>query len=104
MGKAVFSLFEFVNPLFTLLNENLLKIKLFKFCVRVCVCVCASVFQVRNGGSEFSPILGKRYCGNELPPSVTSTQNLLWLKFHTDGATDMQSIGFSAQYTSGSPG
>ena len=66
------------------------------------VCVC--VFQIRDGGSEYSPILGKRYCGSELPPLVTSTQNLLWMKFHTDDITDMQSVGFSALYTSGPPG
>ena len=69
---------------------------------QVCVCVC--VFQIRDGGSEYSPILGKRYCGSELPPLVTSTQNLLWLKFHTDDITDVQSVGFSARYTSGPPG
>ena len=62
------------------------------------------VFQIRDGGSKYSPILGKRYCGSELPPLVTSTQNLLWLKFHTDDVTDMQSVGFSARYTSGPPG
>ena len=62
------------------------------------------MFQIRDGGSEYSPILGKRYCGSELPPLVTSTQNLLWMKFHTDDVTDVQSVGFSARYTSGPPG
>ena len=73
-------------------------------CACICVCVCVCVFQIRDGGSEYSPVLGKRYCGSELPPLVTSTQNLLWLKFHTDDVTDVQSVGFSAWYTSGPPG
>ncbi|KAL5010260.1 hypothetical protein ScPMuIL_012565 [Solemya velum] len=51
--------------------------------------------EVRDGEGRDSPLIG-RYCGNQMPPAVSSSQNFLWLKFVSDGAT--QNLGFRAIY------
>ena len=35
--------------------------------------------EIRNGGSEDSPLLGK-LCGNEIPAPIHSTQGSIWIK------------------------
>ena len=35
--------------------------------------------EIRNGGSEDSPTLGK-FCGTDLPSSIQSTQNDMWIR------------------------
>ena len=35
--------------------------------------------EIRDGGSEYSPSLGK-FCGTDLPSSIQSTQNHMWMR------------------------
>ena len=53
------------------------------------------IIQVRDGGYEGSPLLGNRYCGNS-SQSLTSTQNMMWIRYVTDGSD--ASTGFQASY------
>uniref|UniRef100_A0A8C3I7Z9 Cubilin n=1 Tax=Chrysemys picta bellii TaxID=8478 RepID=A0A8C3I7Z9_CHRPI len=39
--------------------------------------------EIRDGGYETSPVLGK-YCGSTLPPVIISHSNRLWIKFVSD--------------------
>ncbi|XP_058537778.1 cubilin isoform X1 [Neofelis nebulosa] len=43
----------------------------------------ADFVEIRDGGSESSPPLGK-YCGSDPPPRIISHSNKLWLKFKSD--------------------
>ncbi|KAK7489454.1 hypothetical protein BaRGS_00019253, partial [Batillaria attramentaria] len=54
--------------------------------------------EIRDGSTEFSPLLGERYCGTTLPPLIRSTQNLMWIRFRSDNVTGNDEIGFSATY------
>ncbi|CAG5867410.1 unnamed protein product [Menidia menidia] len=51
--------------------------------------------EVRDGGSESSPLLG-RFCGYEKPESIKSNSNHLWLKFVSDGSVNK--AGFAASF------
>ncbi|XP_033761795.1 cubilin-like [Pecten maximus] len=53
--------------------------------------------EVRDGGSETSPLLG-HFCGAEIPDPISTTQNLMWVKFVTDSS--IQNLGFAASYIS----
>ncbi|XP_037366570.1 cubilin isoform X2 [Talpa occidentalis] len=55
----------------------------------------ADFVEIRDGGYENSPLLGK-YCGSILPPRIISHSNKLWLKFQSD-SFDSRS-GFSAYW------
>lgn len=55
------------------------------------------MFQVHNGRNNNSALIGK-YCGDSIPHSVTSSGNVLHVKFHADRS--IQHIGFKASYTS----
>uniref|UniRef100_A0A8C8BEW9 Cubilin n=1 Tax=Otus sunia TaxID=257818 RepID=A0A8C8BEW9_9STRI len=57
--------------------------------------------EIRNGGYETSPPLGK-YCGTDLPPVIISHGNKLWIKFVSDvyGTAN----GFSAEWDGTSTG
>uniref|UniRef100_A0A8C0FEB1 Cubilin n=1 Tax=Bubo bubo TaxID=30461 RepID=A0A8C0FEB1_BUBBB len=57
--------------------------------------------EIRNGGYETSPPLGK-YCGTDLPPVIISHGNKLWIKFVSDvyGTGN----GFSAEWDGTSAG
>uniref|UniRef100_A0A8C0J8V6 Cubilin n=1 Tax=Chelonoidis abingdonii TaxID=106734 RepID=A0A8C0J8V6_CHEAB len=45
---------------------------------------CSSDYvEIRDGGYETSPVLGK-YCGSTLPPVIISHSNRLWIKFVSD--------------------
>ncbi|XP_077015414.1 cubilin-like [Tamandua tetradactyla] len=57
---------------------------------------CVDFVEIRDGGYETSPLLG-RYCGTSLPPRVISHSNKLWLKFKSDPLDDARS-GFSANW------
>ncbi|XP_078582053.1 cubilin-like isoform X2 [Branchiostoma floridae x Branchiostoma japonicum] len=50
---------------------------------------------VRDGGSADSPRLAL-LCGTAVPPPVVSTQNVMWLHFHTDAS--VANNGFRATY------
>ena len=50
---------------------------------------------MRDGGSSDSPVLGN-FCGLQVPDPVTSTSNVMYLKFVTDGS--VQNQGFEASY------
>ncbi|KAK7481053.1 hypothetical protein BaRGS_00027689, partial [Batillaria attramentaria] len=52
---------------------------------------------VRDGSSEFSPLIGQ-YCGTSLPPSLSSTETSMWIRFYSDSVTDPNSIGYEATY------
>lgn len=54
--------------------------------------------EVRDGGAESSPLLG-RYCGYEKPGDVNSSSNQLWLKFASDGSVNK--AGFAANFFKG---
>ena len=66
-------------------------------CVCVCVCVCA-LFQVRDGSSEYSPMLTFPFCETSLPLVVTSFGNSMWIKFRSDDVSNNASTGFVANY------
>ncbi|TNM91924.1 hypothetical protein fugu_018936 [Takifugu bimaculatus] len=51
--------------------------------------------EVRDGGTESGPLLG-RYCGYEKPGDVNSSSNHLWLKFVSDGSVNK--AGFAANF------
>ncbi|XP_072129764.1 neuropilin and tolloid-like protein 1 isoform X4 [Mobula birostris] len=51
--------------------------------------------EVRDGPFPFSTEIG-RYCGQNIPPFVTSSGRFLWIKFVADG--ELESIGFLARY------
>lgn len=53
---------------------------------------------IYDGASEAAPLIGF-FSGSNLPPSVTSTGDVLTLRFVSDGAT--VSSGFVAEWTSG---
>ncbi len=48
---------------------------------------------IRDGRNETSPIEGK-FCGAEIPPSLTTTGNQMRIHFHSDESTAEE--GFSA--------
>ncbi|XP_003786834.1 cubilin [Otolemur garnettii] len=63
---------------------------------------CHSDFlEIRDGGYETSPLLGI-YCGSNLPPTIISHSNKLWLKFQSDMVISMS--GFSAYWDGSSTG
>ncbi|XP_042188093.1 neuropilin and tolloid-like protein 1 isoform X2 [Callorhinchus milii] len=51
--------------------------------------------EVRDGPFGFSTEIG-RYCGQQIPPFITSSGRFLWIKFFADG--ELESIGFLARY------
>jgi len=54
---------------------------------------------IYDGHYYSSPVLGK-YCGNSLPPDITSSTNQLFMKFKTD--VGGQYKGFKLQYKTSS--
>ncbi|XP_061178089.1 cubilin-like [Saccostrea echinata] len=56
---------------------------------------------VYDGGSMQSPLLG-RFCGPQIPGPLSSTQNMMTVRFVTDGST--HNTGFQASYTSTAAG
>ncbi|XP_053215446.1 cubilin [Podarcis raffonei] len=63
---------------------------------------CSSDYvELRDGGYETSPLLGK-YCGSTLPPVTISQSNKLWIKFESDFLHT--STGFSAYWDGTSTG
>ncbi|XP_038149701.1 bone morphogenetic protein 1-like isoform X2 [Cyprinodon tularosa] len=57
---------------------------------------CAYDFvEVRDGGSDSSPLLG-RFCGYDKPGNLQSSSNQLWLKFVSDGSVNK--AGFAATF------
>ena len=54
--------------------------------------------EVRNGGTELSPVLG-RFCGHELPSTQVSTGNVMYIRFRTDGS--IATSGFNIKYMIG---
>ncbi|XP_041372182.1 cubilin-like [Gigantopelta aegis] len=53
--------------------------------------------EIRDGGSMSNALLGL-FCGTQIPANQVSTQNMMWLKFRTDGS--VSNTGFQATYTS----
>ena len=56
------------------------------------------IFQVRDGGDETAPAIG-RVCGDTLPPPIVTTQNQLWVKFRSDPSNTRP--GFRAEWSRG---
>lgn len=56
-----------------------------------------SVFQVRDGSTSSSPLLGT-FCGVEMPPRLQSSQKSMYIKFKTDSS--VSNYGFEAAYGS----
>ncbi|PVD36016.1 hypothetical protein C0Q70_02986 [Pomacea canaliculata] len=42
---------------------------------------CRNYIEVHDGSTEFFPLIGERYCGTSLPPTLISTQNMVFIKF-----------------------
>ena len=59
------------------------------------------ILQVRDGGYRGAPLLGNRYCGNSAPPPLTSSQNMMWIRYVTDGSDN--STEFQASYERADP-
>lgn len=57
--------------------------------------------EVRDGGSESSPLLG-RFCGYDKPDDIKSSSNQLWLQFVSDGSVNK--AGFAANFFKGQEG
>lgn len=55
--------------------------------------------QIRDGDSSNSTLIG-RFCGppSNVPPTIISAHNYLWMKFTTDAS--IHNMGFLANYTS----
>uniref|UniRef100_A0A665V841 Cubilin n=1 Tax=Echeneis naucrates TaxID=173247 RepID=A0A665V841_ECHNA len=51
--------------------------------------------EIRDGGYETSPLIGK-FCGNQGPPVLVSHSNRLWVRFRSD--TSSPNRGFFAQW------
>lgn len=51
--------------------------------------------QVRDGKYGFSDILGK-FCGNQFPSIISSSDKYLWLYFHSDD--NIEYFGFESVY------
>ncbi|TWW71482.1 Cubilin Precursor [Takifugu flavidus] len=51
--------------------------------------------EIRDGGYETSPLIGK-FCGSDRPPAIVSHSNRLWVKFHSDSAITYG--GFTAHW------
>ena len=57
---------------------------------------CASEYvELRDGGSETSPLLG-RYCGSVAPMVIIGSNDKMWLLYHSDGTGKK---GFEATWT-----
>ncbi|XP_028288640.1 cubilin [Parambassis ranga] len=52
--------------------------------------------EVRDGGTETDPLIGK-YCGNSLPAPIVSSSHFLWVRFKSDNSVSQ--AGFRAIYT-----
>ncbi|XP_076296135.1 cubilin [Lasioglossum baleicum] len=57
--------------------------------------------EIRNGGYETSPLIGK-FCGTQIPSEIISQTNLLYLKFVSDSSRQFD--GFSIQWDSTTSG
>ncbi|KAJ8276925.1 hypothetical protein GJAV_G00069430 [Gymnothorax javanicus] len=57
--------------------------------------------EVKDGSTASSPLIG-RYCGNQVPDLVQSTQRSLFIRFRTDAS--VSNHGFTAQYESAEEG
>lgn len=61
--------------------------------------------EFRDGGTQDSPVMNvgynnnSRICGDQLPGSVLSTGNALYVRFFTDSS--VTSVGFKAEYKIG---
>lgn len=53
--------------------------------------------EIRNGGYETSPLVGK-FCGIDIPGEITSFTNQLYIKFVSDGSSSEQ--GFEIEWDS----
>ncbi|GLG98263.1 Cubilin homolog [Gryllus bimaculatus] len=53
---------------------------------------CYDFVEIRDGHDEKAPLLGQ-YCGTQFPPTIVSTYNYLWLKFHTDSSREFKACG-----------
>lgn len=54
--------------------------------------------EVRDGNSENSPLIG-HFCGYDKPDDITSTSNILWMKFVSDATVNK--AGFAANFLKG---
>ncbi|KAG7219563.1 hypothetical protein INR49_018990 [Caranx melampygus] len=57
--------------------------------------------EIRDGGYETSPLIGK-FCSSQRPPVLVSHSNRLWVRFHSDGSVTRR--GFSAHWDASQSG
>uniref|UniRef100_A0A672HTS6 Cubilin (intrinsic factor-cobalamin receptor) n=1 Tax=Salarias fasciatus TaxID=181472 RepID=A0A672HTS6_SALFA len=55
----------------------------------------ADFVEIRDGGFETSPVIGK-FCGNKRPQVIVSHSNRLWVRFHSDSMITVR--GFMAHW------
>ena len=60
-------------------------------------CFRCDSLTIYNGNSENSPVLGK-YCGSEIPPSINSSSNEVFIVFKSDDLTN--GPGYKLEYKS----
>ncbi|XP_038578939.1 cubilin [Micropterus salmoides] len=51
--------------------------------------------EIRDGGYETSPLIGK-FCADQRPPVLVSQSNCLWVRFHSDAT--ITHLGFTAHW------
>ncbi|KAK7476342.1 hypothetical protein BaRGS_00032401 [Batillaria attramentaria] len=64
---------------------------------------CLDFLTVYDGDSESSPVLGGPYCGDTTPSSLTSTKNVVLIKFHSDGISGTSRREFRVSVTGQEP-
>ncbi|CAG7825201.1 unnamed protein product [Allacma fusca] len=52
--------------------------------------------EIRDGDNENSTLIG-HYCGGNVPETILSSMNYLWIRFKTDGS--LQNKGFIANFS-----
>ncbi|XP_025083972.1 cubilin-like [Pomacea canaliculata] len=57
---------------------------------------CRNYIEIHDGSTEFFPMLGQKYCGLSLPPPLTSTQNMVFMKFNTQTGYNNFSLTYSS--------
>ncbi|PVD36011.1 hypothetical protein C0Q70_02981 [Pomacea canaliculata] len=57
---------------------------------------CSNYIEIHDGSTDLFPLLGERYCGQTLPPTLNSTQNIVLLKFGTQTGKNSFSLRYSS--------
>ena len=61
------------------------------------------MIQIRNGGTVDADLIG-RLCGDQLPQPVSSSSNIMYLKFVSDGSVNNHGFMANIQFREGMAG